>query len=115
MDNKNSLSTKLELLRKSKGLTQKDVADILKINRTTYTKYETGVTEPNISSLRILAEIFEVDLNYLLSDDDNIFAVADSNSDAEKTEEFIRLFNLLSDKDKNNLLNQMKKRTESSK
>ena len=112
---KNTLSYKLETLRKNKGLTQKDVADILKVNRTTYTKYETGVTEPNVSSLRKLSEIFGVDMNCLLSDDMEIVYVHDSSMDDEKTREFVKLFNLLSEKDKANLLNQMKKRTEGSK
>ena len=116
MENKkNTLSLKLETFRKNKGLTQKDVADILKVNRTTYTKYETGVTEPNVSALRKLSEIFEVDLNCLLSDDDDISAVRDNGPEDEKTREFVKLFNLLSEKDKANLLNQMKKRTEGSK
>ena len=112
---KNTLSYKLETLRKNKGLTQKDVADILKVNRTTYTKYETGVTEPNVSSLRKLSEIFGVDLNCLLSDDDEITVVRDNEPEDEKTREFVKLFNLLSEKDKVNLLNQMKKRTEGTK
>ena len=112
---KNTLSYKLETLRKNKGLTQKDVADILKVNRTTYTKYETGVTEPNVSSLRKLSEIFGVDMNCLLSDDMDIEYVHDSSLDDEKTREFVKLFNLLSEKDKANLLNQMKKRTEGTK
>ena len=116
MENKkNTLSLKLETFRKNKGLTQKDVADILKVNRTTYTKYETGVTEPNVSALRKLSEIFEVDLNCLLSDDDDISTVRDNGPEDEKTREFVKLFNLLSEKDKANLLNQMKKRTEGSK
>ena len=114
MDNdRNTLSAKLEVLRKKKGLTQKDVADILKVNRTTYTKYETGVTEPNISALRKLAEIFEVDLNSLLADDDFVF-VSDSDVDSveNKTQEFVKLFNMLSEKDKEKLISQMKKRVE---
>ena len=118
MDNdRNSLSAKLEALRKKKGLTQKDVADILKVNRTTYTKYETGVTEPNISALRKLAEIFEVDLNLLLADDDNFAVVSDSavDFDGNKTQEFVKLFNKLSEKDKEKLISQMKKRVENKK
>ncbi len=116
-NDRSSLSAKLEALRKKKGLTQKDVADILKVNRTTYTKYETGVTEPNISALRKLAEIFEVDLNSLLADDDIFAVVSDSyvNFEDNKTHEFIKLFNKLSEKDKEKLISQMKKRIENKK
>ena len=118
MDNeKTTLSAKLEALRKNKGLTQKDVAEILKVNRTTYTKYETGVTEPNISALKKLAEIFEVDLNSLLADDDSFALVSDSDNgyDDNKTREFVELFNQLSDKDKEVLISQMKKRVDNKK
>ena len=116
MDNeKTSLGSKLETLRKGMGLTQKDVADILKINRTTYTKYETGVTEPNIAALKKLAEIFGVDLNYLLSESTSAATLSDNTSGDEKAREFLRLFNLLSEKDKDKLIDQMKKRTDKNK
>ena len=105
MDNeKTSLGSKLETLRKGMGLTQKDVADILKINRTTYTKYETGVTEPNIAALKKLTEIFGVDLNYLLSENTGAEVLSDNTSEDVKAREFLRLFNLLSEKDKEKLI-----------
>ncbi len=113
--NKNILSKKLETLRKNAGLTQKDVADILKIDRTTYTKYETGVTEPNVSYLRKLSEIFGVDLNYLLSDSDDSETLSDSVKDNQKASELLQLFNLLSEQDQEKLLSQLRKRTENSK
>lgn len=105
------LSEKLEMLRKQNGLTQKDVADILKINRTTYTKYETGVTEPNVTSLKKLAEIFGVDLNELLSDEDEGYSAFDSGSDEKRTRDMVKMFRLLSEKDKDTVLSQLKKRT----
>lgn len=54
-------------LRIKKGLTQQDVGDYLNINRTTYTKYETNVTQPNLEQLKKLCELFEVDYNTLLN------------------------------------------------
>ena len=112
---KTSLGSKLETLRKGMGLTQKDVADILKINRTTYTKYETGVTEPNIAALKKLTEIFGVDLHYLLSENTGAEVLSDNTSEDVKAREFLRLFNLLSEKDKEKLIEQMKKRTDNAK
>ena len=41
------------------------IADILGINRTTYTKYETAVSEPSIEMLRHLAQLLDVDFNEL--------------------------------------------------
>lgn len=47
-------------------MTQQEVADYLSINRTTYTKYETGVTEPSITTINKLAELFSVDVSTLI-------------------------------------------------
>lgn len=59
------VGNKLNYYRRQKGLTQQQVADILMICRTTYTKYETGVISPNLDTLIRLADIFSVDLNKL--------------------------------------------------
>lgn len=57
----------LRKLRTKKGLTQEQVAKVLGVNRTTYTKYETGVTQPDLFALRKLCELFEVDYNMILN------------------------------------------------
>lgn len=57
----------LRQLRIKKGYTQEQVAKALGINRTTYTKYETGVTQPSLEQLKKLSELFEVDYNTLLN------------------------------------------------
>lgn len=62
------LSENLQRFRRAKGLTQVQVAEYLNINRTTYTKYETGVTEPNIDTMKKLAALFEVDVSDLISE-----------------------------------------------
>lgn len=53
-------------LRIEKGLRQKDVADWLGVDRTTYSKYESGASEPNWDTLVRLAKFFEVSTDYLL-------------------------------------------------
>lgn len=57
---------KLLSLRKQKGLTQKDLAEYLGISRQAYANYETGSREPDIATLKQLAEYFDVSLDYLL-------------------------------------------------
>lgn len=56
----------LRALRKERGWTQRYVADKLGIHCTTYTKYETGVSEPSFDMLSKLTEIFDVPTDYLL-------------------------------------------------
>lgn len=57
---------KLILLRKSKGLTLKDIGNILNMSTTGYHKYEKGITEPNLESLVILARFYNISLDDLL-------------------------------------------------
>ena len=59
---------KLKVLRKEKGLTQKDIADLVHVNRVTYTNWEKGNREPNFEKLSMLACIFDVSIDFLLSE-----------------------------------------------
>lgn len=56
----------LKDLRFEKGYSQAEIAKMMCIDRTTYTKYETGKSQPDIEKLKKLCEIFEVDYNTLL-------------------------------------------------
>ncbi len=56
----------LRKIRKEKKLTQAQVAEHLDISVSTYTKYETGVNEPDISMLKKIAKFFGVSIDYLL-------------------------------------------------
>lgn len=59
----------LKSLRKQKGLTQDEVAKLLKINRGTYANYERGHRQPDYDTLLLIADFYDVDLNYLLGRD----------------------------------------------
>ena len=56
----------LRVLRKKHNWKQKEVADMLGIHVTTYTKYETGKSSPNRDMIVKLAEVFDVSTDYLL-------------------------------------------------
>ena len=60
------LGEKIKQLRKSKGISQEELASMLKINRNYLSRIETGKSEPTSSILKNIAEIFSVDLNSLL-------------------------------------------------
>ncbi|MDY6367121.1 MAG: helix-turn-helix transcriptional regulator [Clostridia bacterium] len=53
-------------LRKINGLTQRDVATKLGISQPSYIRYENGKSEPTLSNLVKLADIFDVSTDYLL-------------------------------------------------
>lgn len=60
---------RLRSLREHRNLYQKDVAEALEIDRTTYAKYESGTSEPSFEILKKLAKFFEVTTDYLLEYD----------------------------------------------
>ena len=51
---------KLQQLRKSKGLTQEELAQAIYVSRTAVSKWESGRGYPNIDSLKELAKFFSV-------------------------------------------------------
>lgn len=64
------LGEKLKLYREKNNMTQKEVAEILNVEPGTISKYELGLTEPNIESIKKLAEIFNVTTDELLKDEE---------------------------------------------
>ena len=53
-------------LREDKDLTQQDIADLLKIGRTMYRRYETGETEIPTRHLKTLCAFYGVSSDYVL-------------------------------------------------
>lgn len=53
-------------LREDADLTQKEVADILNVGQTTYSRYESGVLDIPSSSLIALARFYKTSVDYLL-------------------------------------------------
>ena len=58
---------KLQELRKSRGLTQEDLAQALFVSRTAISKWESGRGYPGIDSLKEIAKYFSVTIDELLS------------------------------------------------
>ena len=55
----------IKRLRKNKGLTQQEIADLVHVNRVTYTNWEKGKREPSFENLVKLADLFDVSLDCL--------------------------------------------------
>ena len=58
---------KLQALRKSRGLTQEELAEALYVSRTAISKWESGKGYPSIDSLKGIATYFSVTVDELLS------------------------------------------------
>lgn len=65
------ISIKLKVARKKCNLTQKDLATILGIPRTTYNGYELGTSEPDFKTLVCIADLLNVSIDYLLGRTDD--------------------------------------------
>lgn len=63
------LNEKLQELRKSRDLTQEELAELLFVSRTAVSKWETGKGYPSIDSLREISRYFSVSIDDLLSAD----------------------------------------------
>ena len=65
-------------------MTQAEVASKLGVERSTYGKYETGQSEPNIEMMQKIAALFDVPIGSLLSSDaDNATPVEPDLKDVE--------------------------------
>ena len=63
---KTILGLRLKELREAKGLTQKQLSELLNINSVTYLHYEKEQREPPLALLADLAKFYEVTTDYLL-------------------------------------------------
>lgn len=66
------LQEKILYLRKKSGYSQESLAEKLGVSRQAVSKWENGDAEPEIGKLRLLAEIFKVSTDWLLSDEDPV-------------------------------------------
>lgn len=70
---------RIKQIREDKGISQTDLANKLKIQRSTLSRYESGKLKPNSEMLIQIAKILNVDINMLF---DN-FQTMDMLSNAE--------------------------------
>ena len=73
---------KLQSLRKQKGLTQEDLAEILCVSRAAVSKWESGRGFPNIDSLKAISSFFSVSIDELLSSNEAL-TIAEQNHKQE--------------------------------
>jgi transcriptional regulator with XRE-family HTH domain len=108
----------LRALRTANGLSQKIVADKIDKERSAYAYYELGKSEPSIETLKKLAKLFNVSVDFIVGMDEVPSKVAQKDSgysklavdpavvsDLEKDEkDLIASYRLLSDADKKAIL-----------
>lgn len=69
------LGKKIQELRKSKNMTQEQLAQALFVSRTAISKWESNRGYPSIDSLKALSSFFEISLDDLLSTETVLYIV----------------------------------------
>jgi transcriptional regulator with XRE-family HTH domain len=65
-DEKNILGKRLKVLRKERRMTQDELGAAIKKTKFNISNYERGNRQPNIYTLRLIAEYFQVSSDYLI-------------------------------------------------
>lgn len=74
---------KLQELRKQKGLTKEELAEMLFVSRTAVSKWESGRGMPSIESLKAISKFFAVTLDDLLSSEELLVIAEDNHKQKE--------------------------------
>lgn len=61
---------RLRILRKERGMAQKDVGELLEVTERNVRFYESGDRHPDFKGLLLLADYFDVSLDYLVGRSD---------------------------------------------
>lgn len=69
-DFRKTLANNLKWFRLKNGYTQKNIADILKIDRSTYTYYESGKNRPGMETVNKLALLYRIDVSSFWQEQD---------------------------------------------
>lgn len=84
---------KIKELRKSKGMSQKELADLLYVNQTAVSQWERGITYPNQNTIKKLADYFDVTIDCLLGHE----KMPSDNAPESISSKITDLFNQLDD------------------
>lgn len=99
---------RLRELRKSKNLTQKQVAKEINVSAQSYGYYENWINKPDPETLVKLADFFDVSIDFLVgrSDDfDNVTVVSKApNGSTPQEEELLKFFRGINANDKLSVL-----------
>ena len=64
------LGEKIKIYRENKNMTQNEIAEVLGVKPATVSKYESGTLEPNIESLKRVAQTFNITIDELIKDEE---------------------------------------------
>jgi transcriptional regulator with XRE-family HTH domain len=74
-----SFQNKFKELRVSSGLTQQEMANKMKVSQSTITMWENGKRQPDLETLEMIADYFNVDMNFLTGSSSTTTRILDRN------------------------------------
>ena len=83
-----NMADRIQTLRKSKGISQEELADKIGVSRQAVSKWESEQSSPDIEKIILLSDYFDVTTDYLLKGIEPI-------ADASKEESDARIFSIL--------------------
>ena len=86
---------RIQKLRKDKGLMQLELAKIINVHQTAISQWETGKTNPDMATLRLLAEYFDVTTDYLLGRSDDSSPMGTKKDSSNELSKDAIMFGLL--------------------
>ena len=110
-----TIGERLKSLRKTLGLSQKEMAKVLGLSLVAYQYYEGGQRKPNLEKLHLLAQKFGVNLHWLLTGEGEPFVgeavkKKDRNIELdEESKELLELYKNLPPKDRKLILSLLKR------
>ena len=82
-----TLATKLVSLRKQKGLTQMELAEKLNVSRQAISRWEVGAAVPSTDNLKVLGDLYEVSVDYLLNEEFENIVKKDEDAQEQSSQE----------------------------
>lgn len=89
----------IKSLRKAKKITQKQLGDVLGVAESTISMYESGNRQPDVDTMRKIADYFNVTIDYLIGGEN----ISSSDKD-ELDKKIIKIFDSLSENDQAQVL-----------
>lgn len=86
-----TFSEKMLLLRKKKGLSQEQLAEMLDVSRQTISKWESQQSLPELSKIIVLSDLFGVSVDQLIKDDQLLFVDEDSSESEDSSTDVIEI------------------------
>lgn len=91
----------LKLLRKKYNISQQSLANTIGVSQQSINKYENHNVEPDIDTLKAIAEFFNVSIDFLVGFNEN-------KTDLNKESELLRLFGMMNAEEQNLFIEQGK-------